>query len=286
MGNTLTISAVSSPTQFIEASTGKIAYRTLGAGQPIVLFNRFRGILDTWDPAFLDLLATHYTVLTFDYPGIGRSEGSLPTDALSLVEAVKSFTDALGLEQFILGGWSYGGIMAQTFAANYPESVSSLIVIGSNPLGTNAVPPEQIFFDTALKPVNDFADELILFFEPASEVSVAAAKASHDRIAARKEDLDIPVTPEIFPLYFKGGADVREDSYKNREKLFTTTIPILSLMGDHDPSFPVENWFPLVKQSKTMQLIVLPQTGHAPQHQYPELCVDYISAFVKRKERY
>lgn len=286
MENTLAISAISTPTQFIETSTGKIAYRTLGSGQPIVLFNRFRGILDSWDPAFLDGLAGYYTVVTFDYPGIGRSEGSLPTDARSLVTAVKSFTDALGLQQFILGGWSYGGIMAQTFAANYPEQVSSLIVIGSNPLGSNAVPPEQIFFDTALKPVNDFEDELILFFEPASDVSKVAAKASHERIAARKEDVDIPVTPEVFPLYFKGGADARADNDKNREKLFTTNIPILSLNGDHDTSFPVENWFPLVRQSKTMQLIILPQTGHAPQHQYPELCVDYIRAFIERKESY
>ena len=286
MATSLTANAVSTTTQFAVTSTGKIAYRTLGSGEPLLLFNRFRGTLDTWDPAFLDQLAAHYTVITFDYPGIGRSEGSLPTDASSVANAARDFVDVLGLTRFILGGWSYGGIMAQTFAAIYPELVSSLIVIGSNPLGTNAVPPEKVFFDSALKPVNDLDDEMILFFEPAAAISVAAGKASHDRIAQRTEDLDIPVTPEKFQLYFKGGADAREDAANNREKLLHTTIPLLALMGDHDPSFPVENWFPLVKQSKTMQLIVIPQTGHAPQHQYPALCVQYIKAFLEQSITY
>lgn len=237
----LTESAITTPTQLLNTSKGKFAYRVLGAGQPMILLNRFRGTLDSWDPAFLDQLAAHYQVVTLDYPGIGRSSGTLPTDTQSMAESVKAFTDTLGLQQFVIGGWSYGGIMAQAFAATYPELVAGVIVIGSNPLGTNPVPPEQIFFDTALKPVNDLADEMILFFEPASQISVAAGERSHERIAQRQEDQDIPVTPDVFPLYFKGGGDARLDPHHNREKLLTTTLPILVLMGDHDPSFPVEN---------------------------------------------
>lgn len=278
--------AVDTSTMYLETAYGKIAYRTLGTGKTMVLFNRFRGTLDTWDPLFLDELAGHYTVIIFDYPGIGLSQGSLPQNVQGIMEAVKAVVDSMSLDHFILGGWSYGGVMAQAFAVTYPEMVSKLIVIGSNPPGTNPVAPEQIFFDTALKPVNDLADEKILFFEPASTVSVAAAEASHKRIKQRTKDLDIPVLPGVFSHYFQGGADARMDPYNNRAKLLKTAIPMLVLMGDHDPSFPVANWFPFVGKASTMQLVIIPQSGHAPHHQHPELSVNYIKSFVDAELKY
>jgi pimeloyl-ACP methyl ester carboxylesterase len=271
---------LTAPNQFVKTSSGKIAYRTIGKGQPLVLCNRFRGTLDTWDPKFISHLAKEFQVILFDYHGIGLSEGTHQTTAEALSTDVKLFLESLKLERVIMGGWSYGGLVAQGFTALYPEMVSQLLAIGSNPPGNNSVPPEQIFFDTALKPVNDFPDELILFFEPASPASVAAAEASHQRIALRTTDQDIPVTPEQFNNYFLGGASFKEDSSRIREKLYLSDVPVLVVMGDHDPSFPVENWFPLVKKAKNMQLLILSGTGHGPQHQYPKLIADYIKKFI------
>jgi pimeloyl-ACP methyl ester carboxylesterase len=61
--------------KFIETSERKIAYRSIGKGLPIIMVNRFRGNLDTWDPAFLDALASRFNVITIDYSGIGLSTG-------------------------------------------------------------------------------------------------------------------------------------------------------------------------------------------------------------------
>jgi hypothetical protein len=54
--------AVNSKTKFIEVNEQsllnvrqKLAYRSIGTGLPNILLNRFRGALDTWDPAFLFL---------------------------------------------------------------------------------------------------------------------------------------------------------------------------------------------------------------------------------------
>ena len=76
-------SAASAPTQYVEVSGNRIAYRTFGSGAPLVLLNRMRGTLDTWDPLFLDGLASRYTVVTVDYPGIGYSTGKLPDSMAS-----------------------------------------------------------------------------------------------------------------------------------------------------------------------------------------------------------
>ena len=66
-----------SETQFIRINDVQIAYRHFGEEFPILFYNRFRGILDTWDPLFLDSLASEHTIVLFDYPGIGDSEASI-----------------------------------------------------------------------------------------------------------------------------------------------------------------------------------------------------------------
>jgi hypothetical protein len=50
--------AVNSKTKFIEVNEQRFAYRSIGTGLPIILLNRFRGTLDTWElyPAVLMLI--------------------------------------------------------------------------------------------------------------------------------------------------------------------------------------------------------------------------------------
>lgn len=272
--------AASSKTQYAATGDRKIAYRSIGKGTPIILVNRFRGTLDTWDPLFLDKLAENYNVITFDYTGIGSSTGTLPTDIPTVAKDIKDLSDALKLKKIIVLGWSYGGLVAQAATFQYPELVTHSILVGTNPPGKNEIPLEQVFFDRALKPINSFDDEIILFFEPKSESSKKAAQLSHDRIYKRIDVSKIPATQEVFERYFKGGAGFREDKQNFREQLQTTQTPILVISGDHDISFAVENWFALLRELPTTQMIVFPHTGHAPQHQYPELTANYIHNFI------
>ncbi|HET6727225.1 MAG TPA: alpha/beta hydrolase [Nitrososphaeraceae archaeon] len=74
--------------------------------------------------------------------------------------------------------------------------------------------------------------------------------------------------------------DFREDKYDILGKLNASKIPILVLMGDHDICFHVEDWYPIVGKLPLIQLIVMPQAGHAVQHQYPDLAANYITAFI------
>ncbi|MCG2615089.1 alpha/beta hydrolase [Terrimonas sp. NA20] len=274
--------ALNSKTQFAELSGRKLAYRSIGKGSPVILVNRFRGTLDTWDPLFLDQLAAHHRVITFDYSGIGYSTGELPADITKVAADVSDLAKYLKLDQVIVIGWSYGGLVSQVAALQNPNLVTHTILLGTGPVGKREVPLDQAFLDPALKPVNDLNDEIVLFFEPASVTSREAAKASHDRIARRLDVSRIPSTMNVFERYFKGGTMAAEDAAGFRGQLMTTKMPILVISGDHDISFAVENWFPLVRKLPTTQLIVLPLTGHAPQHQHPALVVSYIEGFLAR----
>lgn len=273
--------ALTSKTEFAEVNGRKLAYRSIGKGQPIILVNRFRGTLDTWDPLFLDGLAKKYRVITFDYTGIASSTGTLPTDVTEVAKDIKDLADFLKLKSIIVLGWSYGGTVAQVATIQYPQLIAKTVLIGTGPPGKNDSPLEKAFLDRALKPINNEEDEVVLFFEPNSEASIKASKLSHDRIAQRLDVSKIPSTMDVFNLYFKGGAGYREDKANYREQLTKTKTPILVISGDHDISFAVENWFPLLRKLPTTQIIVFPHTGHAPQHQFPELSVQYITHFIE-----
>ncbi|MDT7843390.1 alpha/beta hydrolase [Streptomyces justiciae] len=149
--------AVQAPNQVIETHGRRLAYRPIGHGRPLVLCTRFRGNLDTWDPA------------------------SLARDAGDLIEA-------LDLDRVVLAGWSIGGLAAQVALTQYPQLISHLILIGTSPPGPLIRQAEQLFYDIFRKPENDLIDEGVLFFEPASKQSLQAAQSSHDRMAARTTD--------------------------------------------------------------------------------------------------
>lgn len=275
-------SAATARTDYVAVSGDRIAYRSIGTGVAMIVLNRLRGTLDTWDPLFIDELAKSNRVITVDYPGVGYSSGALPQDIGLAAEFVREFADALQIERFALLGWSWGGTVAQTFVVEHPARATHVILIGTVPPGRNDVPLQQAFLDRAFKPVNDIDDEVVLFFEPASAFSRAAARASHDRIYARPGVADrIPSTREAIQAYLNAAATYREDAPRRRERLMATRTPMLVISGDNDISTAVENWFALKGRIPGAHLVVYPQAGHAPQHQHPGLAAAQIALFQK-----
>ncbi|MGH9976297.1 MAG: alpha/beta fold hydrolase, partial [Nitrososphaeraceae archaeon] len=67
-------------------------------------------------------------------------------------------------------------------------------------------------------------------------------------------------------------------------KLKSSKIPILVFMGDHDICFRVEEWYSLVGKLPSTQLVVMPQSGHAAQYQYPVLAAKYITTFIQESK--
>lgn len=288
-------SAVDVPTQFVESRGRRLAYRSLGKGAPLVLCHAFRAVMDAWDPAFLDALALHFNVITFDYSGVGLSTGApsykcevMARDALDLV-------DALEMDRVVIGGWGRGGMVAQIFAVRYSEQVSHAILIGTVPPGPQPYPSEDMFLPTALKPNITPEDEYKLLFEPDSARSRAAADASRARIARRiASDRTPPIPQEILLEVL---ARMLQESHDPESwfpdpdggyvaALASTSIPLLVISGDHDVAGPVENWYALNRRWKSLHILTIPQAGHGAHFQEPEFCADAIASFVRGVSHY
>jgi pimeloyl-ACP methyl ester carboxylesterase len=70
---------------------------------------RFRGTIDHWDPALLDLLAAERDVIVFDNVGTASSTGATPTTFGGLGDGAVQFIEALVLSEVDLLCWSIGG---------------------------------------------------------------------------------------------------------------------------------------------------------------------------------
>jgi pimeloyl-ACP methyl ester carboxylesterase len=277
--------ALTTPTLFAETRGRRLAYRSIGSGTPLILCVRFRGVLDVWDPAFLDALAASFRVIIFDYSGLGQSSGEADYTPSALARDAIDLADALGLDRFVAGGWSLGGQAAQALTKRHPDRVSHLVLIGTAPPGKLNHGPEHVFFERALKFDNDLDDEIVLFFEPKSARSRAAATQSHDRLA-RRTDSRSPVVPEAtyLRLLGSGGGDLFPDTDGYAAFLQDMEIPILVISGDHEIVFPVHNWCDRIGVWSSLHLLVIPQAGHGAHHQEPEFCADAIRNFVRNIE--
>jgi pimeloyl-ACP methyl ester carboxylesterase len=275
--------AASAPTLFVEVGGRKLAYRSVGMGKPIVLAHRFRGVLDLWDPLFIDALAAQgFQVVTFDHSGLGLSTGEKSYNPASMVKDTKDLIDALGLKDVAIGGWSFGGIVAQIYVAMFGASVSHAVLISTTPPGKLVKPGEQLFYDAAAQGPATLEQYTTLFFEPKDAASRAASQRSFERIFARKNDRspEVPVEWAMAQVP-RSPPNPMFPSDEVLQALKHTNVPILHLGGDHDISVPVENWYALGGQLPTLNVITYPRAGHAPHHQLPELAAAQIAAFVK-----
>lgn len=270
------------PTQFADLAGRRLAYRRFGAGKPILLCVRFRGTMDSWDPAFLDgLVAQGLEVIVFDYSGLGQSTGTPTYAPAALAKDAVELIGALGLQQTVLAGWSVGGIAAQIVFAQAPQLVSHLVLIATTPPGPLVKSGEPLFYDLARRS-NEAHEEFVqLFFEPKSPASRQAALRSAERLRERTEGRS-PDVPHAW-----AGAQLG-DGPRNPvfpvdavlQALKSATTPILHIGADHDIVFPVENWYALSGQLPTLQLVSFPSAGHGPQLQYPRAAAQHIGAFL------
>ncbi len=123
----------------ISFDSGRIAYRRIGQGRPLLVLNGFAATSGDWDAAFIDRLACVSELVLLDNRGIGAStDDGAPFDIKKLTEDVLQLIDTLDLGGANVLGWSMGGFIAQTLASDHPNRVHKLILLSTDPGGPDA----------------------------------------------------------------------------------------------------------------------------------------------------
>ncbi len=110
----------------------ELFYRKYGEGAPIVIVHGLYGASDNW-VSIGRSLSENFEVFLIDQRNHGRSPHSSEHSYELMVDDLYKFIENQGIDKAILIGHSMGGKTVMHFANQYPEKVSSLIVLDIAP---------------------------------------------------------------------------------------------------------------------------------------------------------
>lgn len=210
----------------------KIFKQVTGQGPDVVLLHGWACDYRYMQPV-AKMLDSNYRVTNLDLPGVGDSEWS--DDINSINDFADALLDALP-ENAIYIGWSFGGLVAQSIAARYPERVKKLILVGSTPRfieGDDWPGVPQSGFKAAFVARNN--EDFIAFMTEYYNNEFGGEKPQNYHDVMKVLTDKVPFT---FDVLHKGIDIV--DNADLREEFKTIACPIDIILGDIDPSVIVD----------------------------------------------
>ncbi|HEX4975402.1 MAG TPA: alpha/beta hydrolase [Pseudomonadales bacterium] len=247
--------------QFATSNDGtRIAYQQLGPTSPqppLVMIVGLSGVKEDWQPLSTNL-ATRRRIVVIDNRGIGESDVAPgPYTPLMQANDVLAVVNTLGLTQFDLLGHSMGGMIAQTFALNYPQRVRKLILASTSHGGPNQAPvkPESLqAFQT-----NPTASA----YEKAAKVM--EVNFSPEWIKQHPAEFEAIVKKSL--NYRRSGRGVMAQmaaaaTFNAEEEIKTLNMPVLIIYGSDDQLLDHQNGVLLREKIPGACLVSIEKAGH------------------------
>jgi pimeloyl-ACP methyl ester carboxylesterase len=233
--------------------------------------------MDHWDPAVTDGLARHREVILFDNAGIGSSSGEVPASVPAMATDAIAFIEALGIEKTDLLGYSVGGKVAQEIAVQAPDLVRKLILVGTGPRGADMSDSKSAeLFSASYDP----PEHLWVAVHTSHSAAGRAAGLAYLERKFRRHDRGPEVTERAAAAQYEaiGKSNVHHEGVLDYLK--DIHHPTLVVHGSNDLIIPTINGFTLQQHLPNAQLIVYPDSNHAPIYQYPELFLEHARLFL------
>ena len=117
---------------FLPTNEITTAYEVHGTGRTIVFVHGALVDRHMWQPQ-VEALAARYRVITYDLRGHGATGPSTaPRYTCDLLARdLRALVTVLDLEPFVVCGLSLGGMVAQAYAAAYPDDLEALVLCGT-----------------------------------------------------------------------------------------------------------------------------------------------------------
>lgn len=111
----------------------KLFFRKYGEGNPIIILHGLFGLSDNWQSFAKQLEQNSFSAFTVDLRNHGNSPHHKEFNYNVLAADLFELLESEQIQNPVLMGHSLGGKTAMRFALNYPEKISSLIVVDIAP---------------------------------------------------------------------------------------------------------------------------------------------------------
>ena len=282
------------PAKKVHVGDIDIAYKMLGKGDPVLLFNGASDGMDAWHPSFLEGLSSDHTVIAFDTRGIGNSTtGSKPYTYQQLANDSASLLDALKIPKADVMGYSLGSYIAEQLAIMFPDKVNSLLLVGSSCGGKDHTPKPPEFIKLQSDIVNKSLNNVSISHEEMKELVSASLGSGWIRL--HPESLDIPANittlqqlkPGLLPEIANNQNNVGKHWEDNPnwsgacDELAKLAKPTLVITGTDDNMYqPHVNSLKIVEKIPGAWLVQIEDAGHAVMDQYPEEIAKILNTFL------
>lgn len=270
---------------FMEMNGLSVHYKTMGSGEPLfVLLHGFGASLYSWH-AVMEPFSELGRVFAYDRPAFGLTErplewdGENPYSLEAQVNLLLAMLDDFGVGQVILVGNSAGGTVAMQFTLDHPERVQALILVdpavyagGGAPAWTRPLlrtPQMRHLGPLIARQIQERGPDLLdlAWYDPS-------------RIPA--ESMEMYQKPLLVENWDKALWEftLASQASKLEERLDEFDLPVLVLTGDTDRIVPTEQSIRLAGELPHAVLVVIPQAGHVPHEEQPDLFMQAVSEFL------
>jgi len=209
-------------------------------------------------------LSARFRVVAWNAPGYWMSDSlktEHPSDA-DYAQAVDDFTQAIGLQQFVLCGNSFGSVVAQAFAMRHPQRVQRLILTGTG-VGQKQVSSER------REKFEARARRIRLGSYQYGDAGVDNLVGPHASPALRAMLVEVARGTQAAGLL--RAVSFRLSGFYTPDFAAALTMPVLLVQGSEDQTNPrQENADLLLSQLPNGRLVELPGIGHLPEAEAPE----------------
>jgi pimeloyl-ACP methyl ester carboxylesterase len=274
------------PSELVQIKGQRVHLRDEGPRDdpaPIILLHGLSASLHTWE-GWVNALQGERRVITIDLPGFGLTgpftgqykAGDYSGDAVA--GFVVDVANHLKLQDFVIGGNSWGGEVAWRVAAQLPQRVKGLILVDAlGPAFQQGTAPLGWLF-VRIPGVNRLTQWVL----PRSIVAEGLSKAYGD---PKK------ITPSLIDRYFE--LTLREGNRRalvqmaqqfkigaDAARINTLRVPTLILWGDKDRLIPLSVGQTLNQRIAGSRLVRFEKLGHVPQEEDPALSIVPVREFL------
>ncbi|MEU0108440.1 alpha/beta hydrolase [Streptomyces sp. NPDC006251] len=228
-----------------------VAWRSAGRGPSVVCVHG-AGVSSREFQPFIEVLGRRRDAWTVDLPGFGASGGPpRPLGLRALADAVAEWLTAVGLEQAVLLGGSFGCQVAVEAAVRHPDRITGLVLVGPT-----VDPAARGFLRQLLRWVRN---------APHEQASMAVLNLADYRDAGVRR---------VACTFTETLRDRIED------KLPHILVPTLVVRGAYDRLVPQEWAEEVTRLLPAGRLAVVPKAGHMVPYRRPHALAGLVSDFL------